>query len=108
MVMLKINRLFVNFETQEGTVKAVDGVDLVINSGETLGLVGETGSGKTVLGEAVCRLLPKTAGISGEVWYQETNLLSLSEEKMRCIRGRQIAMILQNPLSSLNPALTIG
>ena len=108
MVMLKINRLYVNFETQEGTVKAVDDVDLVIDGGETLGLVGETGSGKTVLGEAVCRLLPKTAGLSGEVWYQGRNLLGLSEEEMRRIRGREIAMILQNPLSSLNPALTIG
>lgn len=108
MALLKIDRLQVHFESPDGMVKAVDGIDLVIDSGETLGLVGETGSGKTVLGQAISRLLPKTARISGEIWYRGKNLLSLSGEEMRRIRGREIAMILQNPLSSLNPALTIG
>jgi len=108
LALLKIDRLQVHFESPDGMVKAVDGIDLVIDSGKTLGLVGETGSGKTVLGQAISRLLPKTARISGEIWYRGKNLLSLSVEEMRRIRGREIAMILQNPLSSLNPALTIG
>jgi len=108
MTFLQINHLQVYFESVDGMVKAADGVDLKLEPGETLALVGETGSGKTVLGLALTRLLPKTAVVSGDIWYRGQNLFALSETEMRKIRGREIAMILQNPLSSLNPALTIG
>ncbi|MDN5366296.1 MAG: peptide/nickel transport system ATP-binding protein [Thermacetogenium sp.] len=108
MVLLKITDLRVYFKSPNGLVKAADGVDLELHPGEILGLVGETGSGKTVLGLAITRLLPKTAAISGEVLYRGQNLLALSEEEMRKVRGREVTMIFQNPLSSLNPTLTIG
>jgi peptide/nickel transport system ATP-binding protein len=107
-VLLKITDLRVYFKSPNGLVKAADGVDLELHPGEILGLVGETGSGKTVLGLAITRLLPKTAAISGEVLYRGQNLLALSEEEMRKVRGREVTMIFQNPLSSLNPTLTIG
>lgn len=108
MVLLKITNLRVYFKSADGFVKAADGVDLELYPGEVLGLVGETGSGKTVLGLAITRLLPKTAAVSGEVLYRGQNLLALSEEEMRKVRGREVTMIFQNPSSSLNPALTIG
>lgn len=108
MDLLKITGLKVYFDSVDGPVKAVDGVNLTIKEGETLALVGETGSGKTVLGLAIERLLPRTARWAGEILYRDKNLLSLSEAAMRSIRGREIAIIMQNPLSSLNPSLTIG
>lgn len=108
MDLLKINGLKVYFDSVDGMVKAVDGVNLTITEGETMALLGETGSGKTVLGLAVVRLLPRTALWEGEILYRGKNLLSLSKAAMRLIRGREIAMIMQNPLSSLNPSLTIG
>lgn len=108
MDLLKITSLKVYFDSMDGLVKAVDGVNLTITEGETLALLGETGSGKTVLGLAVMRLLPRTARWEGEILYRGKNLLSLSKAVMRSIRGREIAMIMQNPLSSLNPSLTVG
>ncbi|RJX20592.1 MAG: ABC transporter ATP-binding protein [Desulforudis sp.] len=107
-MLLKINRLRVYFKSADGLVVATDGVDLQLCPGEILGLVGETGSGKTVLGLAITCLLPKTAVASGEVLYRGQNLLALPEDEMRKVRGRQVAMIFQNPSSSLNPALSIG
>lgn len=106
--LLRIRNLHVHFQSSEGLVKAVDGVDLDVGGGETLGLLGETGSGKTVLGLAVIGLLPRNISLMGEVWFRDKNLLAATEAEMRTVRGRHIAMILQNPLSSLNPALTVG
>lgn len=108
MDLLKIVNLQVHFESADGMVKAVDDVDLSVGFGETVGLLGETGSGKTVLGLAVIGLLPRNITLKGKVWYREKNLLSMTEEEMRGVRGREIAMIMQNPLSSLNPSLTVG
>ncbi|MFZ5648911.1 MAG: ABC transporter ATP-binding protein [Bacillota bacterium] len=108
MDLLKIINLRVHFESADGMVKAVDGVDLSVGLGETVGLLGETGSGKTVLGLAVIGLLPRNVRMRGEVWYRGKNLMSLTEKEMRGVRGREIAMIMQNPLSSLNPSLSVG
>lgn len=108
MDLLKITGLKVYFDSVDGLVKAVDGIDLTLAAGEILTLLGETGSGKTVLGLAVVGLLPRNTFLEGEILYRGKNLLSLSERDMRAVRGREIAMIMQNPLSSLNPSLTVG
>lgn len=108
MSLLKIENLKVYFPTKEGIVKANDGIDLELKEKEVLGLIGETGSGKTVLGMAIMRLLPDNARVSGRIIYNGKNLLELSNEEMRQIRGREIGMMLQNPSTSLNPLLSIG
>ncbi|RJS73756.1 ABC transporter ATP-binding protein [Methanophagales archaeon] len=96
------------FPTQDGVVKAVNTVDLKIANAERLGLIGETGCGKTVLGLSIIRLLQPSTKIEGEIVYKGKELLRLSEEEMRKIRGKEIAMILQNPTTSLNPVLKVG
>jgi peptide/nickel transport system ATP-binding protein len=108
MNRLEISNLRVLFPTDDGLVKATNGVDLQIEEGENLGLIGESGSGKTVLGMAILRLLPKDARIEGEVIFNGRDLLALEEEEMRRVRGKEIVMILQNPTSALNPVLTVG
>jgi len=108
MNRLEISNLRVFFPTDDGLVRATNGVDLRIEDGENLGLIGESGSGKTVLGMAILRLLPKDARIEGEVKFNGRDLLSLREEEMRRVRGKEIVMILQNPTSALNPVLTVG
>jgi peptide/nickel transport system ATP-binding protein len=108
MKRLDISNLRVFFPTDDGLVKATNCVDLRIEEGENLGLIGESGSGKTVLAMAILRLLPKDARIEGEVRLNGQDLLSLSEEEMRRVRGKEIVMILQNPTSALNPVLTVG
>jgi len=108
MCSLEISNLRVFFPTDDGLVKATNGVDLRIEGMENLGLIGESGSGKTVLGMAILRLLPRDARVEGMVTFNGQNLLSLEEDEMRRVRGKEIVMILQNPTSALNPALTIG
>jgi len=108
MSLLKITNLEVHFPTQDGAVKAVNTVDLGMANGEKLGLIGETGCGKTVLGMSIMRLLQPSTKIKGEIWYKGKDLLRLSDEEMRKIRGKEIAMILQNPTTSLNPVLKVG
>jgi len=108
MDILKLVDLKVQFSTEYGIVRAVDGVNLEIGKNETLGLIGETGCGKTVLGLSILRLLPENTTIEGKILYQGIDLLKLSEDEIREIRGREIAMIFQNPLTSMNPVLTIG
>jgi len=108
MSRLEISNLRVLFPTDDGLVKATNDVDLGIEEGENLGLIGESGSGKTVLGMAILRLLPKDARVEGVVRFNGRDLLSLREEEMRRVRGREIVMILQNPTSALNPVLTVG
>lgn len=105
--MLKVENLKVYFKTDLGVVKAVDGVDLEVHEGERFTLIGESGSGKSVLAISILRLLPKNAEIDGRIIFNGRNLLELSEEEMRRIRGRKIAWIPQSQ-SSLNPVLTVG
>jgi oligopeptide transport system ATP-binding protein len=109
MNLLSIHDLVVRFRTHDGTVYAVNGVSFDLDEGETLGLVGESGCGKSVTNLAVMRLLPKPAGKieGGEVIFEGQDLLSLDESEMRDLRGKEIAMIFQDPMTSLNPVLTI-
>ena len=105
---LSIRDLKAYFYTRDGVVRAVDGIDLDIEEGETLGIIGETGCGKTILGLSILRLLSGNTKVEGKILYRGKDLLELDENEMREIRGKEIAMIFQNPLSSMNPVLTIG
>ncbi len=109
MTLLSVRDLAVRFQTREGVVYAVNGVSFELEPGETLGLVGESGCGKSVTNLAIMRLLPKPAGRveSGQVLLEGEDLLQISESDMREVRGRDIAMIFQDPMTSLNPVLTI-
>jgi peptide/nickel transport system ATP-binding protein len=107
--VLTVRELRVHFPTSDGVVKAVDGLDFHLDRGKTLGIVGESGSGKSVSSAAIMGLHnPKRTRISGEIVLNGTNLLSLSEEQMRKRRGREVAMIFQDPLSALHPYYTVG
>ncbi len=108
--LLKISNLKVCFDTDDGPAMAVDGVDLEIMKGTTLGLVGESGCGKSVTCLSVLRLIPSPPGriTGGEILYKGRNLLALPEKDMERIRGNDISMIFQEPMTSLNPVFTIG
>lgn len=108
--LLKVKNLKTYFFTHEGTVKAVNSIGLKINQGETLGLVGESGCGKSVTALSIMRLIPHPPGkiVSGEIYFEGKNLLKLDEKKMRKIRGKKISMIFQEPMTSLDPVFTIG
>jgi len=107
--LLDIENLKTVFNTAKGTIKAVDGVSLTLSKGETLGVVGESGCGKTMLALSLMRLIPANGRIAeGRAVFEGEDLLSLSEEAMREKRGRDIAMIFQEPMTSLNPVLRIG
>jgi len=108
--LLTIRNLHTYFFTDEGVAKAVDGVDLELKEGGTLGVVGESGCGKSVTALSVMRLIPDPPGkiTQGEILFGGTNLLALSEAEMRKIRGRSISMIFQEPMTSLNPVFQIG
>ena len=107
--LIQIKELSTYFYTEAGTAKAVDGVSFDIYKGEVLGIVGESGSGKSVTSLSINRLIPNPPGeiVSGEVLYNSINLLDLSYEEMRDYRGKDIAMIFQEPMTSLNPVLQI-
>jgi len=109
-VVLEVKDLHAYLYTRWGVVRAVDGVSFALRQGETLGLVGESGCGKTMTGLAVLRLLPEPAGriVRGQVLLQGEDLVTKSESEMRRVRGRRISMILQDPQTSLNPVFTIG
>jgi oligopeptide transport system ATP-binding protein len=109
MALLSVRDLVVRFRTHDGTVYAVNGVSFDLDESETLGLVGESGCGKSVTNLAVMRLLPSPAGRieGGQVVFEGLDLLSLDESAMRDLRGKDIAMIFQDPMTSLNPVLTI-
>jgi len=108
--LLEIRGLRTYFHTDAGLAKAVDGVDLEIRRGEVLGLVGESGSGKSVTALSVLRLIPDPPGdiVAGEILYDGQDLLKLSWEEVRAIRGRDISMVFQEPMTSLNPVFKIG
>ena len=107
--LLEVRDLQTHFFTQEGVVKAVNGVSYDLEEGETLGLVGESGCGKSVSALSILRLIPNPPGktIGGEVIFEGEDLLKLPASQMRRIRGRQIAMVFQEPMTSLNPVLSI-
>ena len=109
-VLLQVKDLATQFFTDDGVVKAVDGVTYDIEEGETLALVGESGCGKSVSALSVMRLIPNPPGriVNGEVFFEGEDLLKMSDADMRHIRGNRIAMIFQEPMTSLNPVLTIG
>lgn len=107
--LLSVRNLHVSFYTNEGVVKAVDGVSFDIDQGESVGIVGESGSGKSVMVNAILQLnFASEVIVSGEVLFNGVDLLKLQESEMRKIRGQEIAMIFQDPLSALNPFYTIG
>jgi peptide/nickel transport system ATP-binding protein len=107
--LLELRRLAVSFATDDGTVQAVDGIDLALQRGRTLGLVGESGCGKSVTSLAVMGLLPpENSQVSGEVHFEGRDLLKIAPKELRDLRGARLAMIFQEPMTSLNPAYTIG
>ncbi|MBU5677187.1 ABC transporter ATP-binding protein [Alkaliphilus sp. MSJ-5] len=107
--LLELNNLKVSFFTNNGEVQAVRGASFYLNNGEVLGVVGESGSGKSVTSMAILRLLKSTGRIvGGEINYKGQNLMDISEKEMMKIRGNEIAMIFQDPMTSLNPVFTIG
>jgi oligopeptide/dipeptide ABC transporter ATP-binding protein len=108
--VLDVRDLAVSFKTEDGTVRAVNGLSFAVEAGTTLGIVGESGSGKSVTSLAIMRLIPQPPGKidRGRVFFKGEDLLAKSESEMRKIRGRDIAMIFQDPMTSLNPVLTVG
>lgn len=109
-VLLEVEDLRTFFFTRRGLVKAVDGISFHVREGETFGLVGESACGKTVTALSILRLLPEPAGriVGGKIILDGTNLLELDKKEMRAYRGRMISMILQDPMTSLNPVYTVG
>ena len=108
--LLEVNNLTTHFFTQDGVVKAVDGITYDLEEGEVLGVVGESGCGKSVHALSIMRLVPSPPGrtVAGEVVFEGENLLEMDDAEMRNIRGNRIAMVFQEPMTSLNPVLTIG
>ncbi len=109
-MLLEIKNLSTHFNTEHGVIKAVDRVNLAIDEGDTLGVVGESGCGKTVLALSIMRLIPSPPGkiVSGSILFNGTDLLKLDSEEMRAVRGKDISMVFQEPMTSLNPVLRIG
>ena len=110
MALLKVKNLKTHFMTSSGVLKAVDGIDLEVDEGEIVALVGESGSGKSMTALSLMQLVPRPHGriVGGEVWFDGQDLLNLDSEGIRRFRGNKIAMIFQEPMTSLNPVLTIG
>src|SRR5438094_670539 len=109
-IVLDVRRLRAYLYTRWGVVRAVDGVSFALREGETLGLVGESGCGKTMTGLSLVRLLPEPAGriVEGQILLEGEDLVTKSESEMRHVRGRRVSMILQDPQTSLNPVFTVG
>lgn len=109
MALLEVENLQTHFRTPDGVNRAVDGVSFSVNEGETLAIVGESGCGKSVTAMSILRLIPEPPGkIAGSIRFMDQDLLTLPEKQMQSIRGNAISMIFQEPMTSLNPVLTIG
>ncbi len=106
--LLSIQNVAVELPTPRGNLRAVDHVDLTLDPGRTLGIVGESGCGKTMLSRAILQLLPKKAKLTGRVMFDGQDLVRLEPERLRKLRGRDLAVVFQDPMTSLNPVLTIG
>lgn len=108
-MLLEVKNLFVEFRTYDGVVKAVNGVSFTVDKGEILGIVGESGSGKSVATHAILQLVPIPPGniSSGEILFEGKNLLAMSEEDINAVRGKDVGMIFQEPMTSLNPVYTV-
>ena len=108
--ILEIKDLVIHYETDDGVVEAVNKLSLKLSEGHTLGIVGETGAGKTTLARGIMGLIPKPPGKikGGQILYNEKDLLSFTETEMRTVRGKEISMIFQDPMTSLNPVMTVG
>ncbi len=109
-ILMDVKNLTTKFYTQDGVVHAVNGISYELEEGETLGVVGESGCGKSVHAMSIMRLIPEPPGkvVAGEVTFRGRDLLKLPKEEMRLVRGAEIAMVFQDPMTSLNPVLTIG
>lgn len=109
-ILLDIKDLEVTYDTEEGIVHAVNNISFGVVRGKTLGIVGETGAGKTTTAMSILRLLPERTGNirKGSITYDGRNLLELPIEEMQRVRGEKISMIFQDPMSSLNPVITVG
>src|SRR6201994_3688855 len=109
MALLEVENLQTHFGTHDGVVRAVEGLSFQIDAGETLGIVGESGCGKSVTSMSILRLIQEPPGkIAGKIRFEGRDLLTVSEQEMRGIRGNAISMIFQEPMTSLNPVLTVG
>jgi len=110
MAILEVNDLKTYFFTREGVVQAVDGVTFEVEKGQTLGLVGESGCGKSVTALSIMGLIPKPPAkiVEGEVLFEGKDLTKLDDKQLQNVRGRQVAMIFQDPMTSLNPTIKIG
>ena len=110
MALLSVKDLVIHYETEESVVEAVNGISFEVDAGETLGLVGETGAGKTTTALGLLRLIPSPPGriVRGEIEFDGKDLIHVSDSEMRKIRGNQISMIFQDPMTALNPCLTVG
>jgi peptide/nickel transport system ATP-binding protein len=106
--MLEVTDLSVRFDTDDGAVHAVDRMSFTLEAGEVLGIVGESGCGKSVTCMSMTRLLPETAVITGQVLFEGVDLLTLSPRRLRRVRGREISYVFQEPMTSLNPVFTVG
>src|ERR1700756_4415327 len=109
MALLEVDDLQTHFRTPDGVNRAVDGISFAVDAGETVAIVGESGCGKSVTANSILRLVPQPPGkIGGAIRFQGRDLLKLSERAMREVRGNDISMVFQEPMTSLNPVLTIG
>ena len=108
--ILNIKNLTVHYTTEYGVVEALDDVSLVIQEGKTLGLVGETGAGKTTLAKSILQFIKSPPGkiVSGSILFKGKEILTMSDRELRALRGKQISMIFQDPMTSLNPVMTVG
>jgi peptide/nickel transport system ATP-binding protein len=108
MALLEVDELSVRFDSDEGSVHAVDRVSFALEPGEVLAMVGESGCGKSVTAMSMLRLLPRSASLSGAVRFEDRDLLTADEGSLRSVRGREISFVFQEPMTSLNPVFTVG